>query len=90
MDFGLARALELETRRALSGQLILGTPAYMAPDQVQGKPVTLAADVFAFGVVTFEMLNKPAAVRRRFATSIALARITTEAGYPSTLVANLD
>ena len=82
MDFGLARALELGAARAASGQLILGTPAYMAPEQVQGKPVTRAADVFAFGVVTFEMLTG----RRPFGgdspTSIALARLTTR-GRPS-------
>ena len=35
--------------------LVLGSPAYMAPEQVEGKRAGVAADVYAFGVVLFEM-----------------------------------
>jgi tRNA A-37 threonylcarbamoyl transferase component Bud32 len=58
-DFGLAR----ETTEARPGSLVtsadavVGTVAYMAPEQVEGKPATAASDLYALGVVLFEMLT---------------------------------
>ncbi len=56
MDFGLARALRL-TRSAITGSLVVGTADYMAPEQVQGVPANPRFDVYALGVVIFEMLT---------------------------------
>lgn len=53
-DFGLAHA----TGAAASPeQRIVGTPAYMAPEQVEGKPTTAATDIYALGVVIYEMVT---------------------------------
>ena len=69
LDFGLAKALAAEaavgdpmssptiTMRATMAGLIMGTAGYMSPEQAKGKPVDRRADIWAFGVVLFEMLT---------------------------------
>ncbi len=55
IDFGLARSVHLEGMTATG--LIMGTPEYMAPEQVAGKHVDERADIYALGVIMFEMLT---------------------------------
>jgi eukaryotic-like serine/threonine-protein kinase len=69
LDFGLAKAfageqaeLNLSNSPTLSNMatqqgVILGTAAYMSPEQARGKPIDKRADIWAFGVVLFEMLT---------------------------------
>ena len=60
VDFGLARFGDPEAGAASATQLtapgaMLGTPGYMAPEQIRGEPVDFRADIFAFGVLLFEL-----------------------------------
>ena len=68
LDFGLAKMPEASgsgsseasptiTMRATQAGIILGTAAYMSPEQARGKPVDKRADIWAFGVVLHEMLT---------------------------------
>jgi len=69
LDFGLAKAFEEETPAADISQsptlteemtragVILGTAAYMSPEQAKGKEVDRRADIFAFGAVLYELLT---------------------------------
>jgi len=58
LDFGFAKKLDesVSQRLTIAGTL-LGTPAYMSPEQAAGKPVSHASDIYALGVVLFEMLT---------------------------------
>lgn len=58
LDFGIARAIdEQDEQHALTGAgMAIGTLPYMAPEQLAAGPITPASDVFALGVVLYEML----------------------------------
>ncbi len=54
MDFGIARSMEGMSQ--LTGAM-LGTPAYMAPEQAAGKPVDYRTDIYALGLMLYEMFT---------------------------------
>jgi Tol biopolymer transport system component len=58
-DFGLARAANAAAGDRLTGSMggILGTPDYMAPEQVEGGSITPPTDIYAFGIVLYEMVT---------------------------------
>ena len=71
-DFGIAKSLELAGGDLTSVGLVLGTPAYLAPERLGGAPATVASDVYAVGVVLYECL----AGRPPFAADSPLALAT--------------
>lgn len=54
-DFGIARAMSEASLQ--TGSLLWGTPHYFAPEQAAGEPTTPASDVYAIGIILFEMLT---------------------------------
>jgi serine/threonine-protein kinase len=55
LDFGLARVIEAST--SVSNGMAVGTPSYMAPEQCRGEALDARVDIYACGVVLFEMLT---------------------------------
>jgi serine/threonine-protein kinase len=92
LDFGLAKALADErpaedTARATASMtatipgVILGTAAYMSPEQATGKAVDRRADIWAFGVVLFELLTGKPAFQGEDVTEILTAVMSREPAH---------
>jgi Tol biopolymer transport system component len=105
LDFGLARAMDPSaasganvansptlTAHATALGMIMGTAAYMAPEQAKGKTVDRRADIWAFGVVLYEMLTGRAAFVGDTVTDIIAAVVTREpdwTGLPAATPASI-
>lgn len=92
-DFGLARS-HLPTG-SLSASLtgtgfIVGTPAYMAPEQVAGREAGPAADVYALGLVIYEMVTGTLPFQGESALAIAARRLSEPPIPPRSVAPDLD
>lgn len=99
LDFGLAKALENDpgsadisnsptlSRMATQAGIILGTAAYMSPEQAKGKPVDRRTDIWAFGCVLYEMLTGAQAFTGETVTDVLAAVVRAEPDW-SLLPAN--
>ena len=56
MDFGIAKSLQTESNLTQTG-ITLGTSAYLAPEQIRGEPIDRRTDIFAMGVLSYELLT---------------------------------
>jgi protein kinase-like protein/sporulation related protein len=72
MDFGIARSMEAVTR--LTGSMV-GTPAYMAPEQVGGKPVDYRTDIYSLGLMMYEIFTGTQAFQADNAVAVALKQM---------------
>jgi eukaryotic-like serine/threonine-protein kinase len=89
-DFGLAHA-ELPTTQTLTrpGDMV-GTPAYMAPEQVEGGEITAATDIYALGIVLYEMLTGALPFSAETPLGMAMKRLSQPAPSPRVLLPDLD
>jgi zinc protease len=82
MDFGLARSTD--STHTMSGA-VMGTPAYMAPEQAEGRAVDRRTDIYALGLVLYEMLTGAATFSGETAVTVALKQIREAPVPPATL-----
>ena len=89
-DFGLARsALADQTLLSQSGDAV-GTPAYMAPEQLEDGQMTPAADIYAFGIVMYEMVAGVLPFTGESPYAVALKRLQGPPPPPRIHVPELD
>ena len=83
LDFGIARFTDsgADATRTAAGAVI-GTPAYMSPEQAQGKPLDARSDIFSFGAVLYELLSGNRAFQGEAMIQVLVAVVQKE---PDTL-----
>ncbi|MGH9780393.1 MAG: protein kinase domain-containing protein, partial [Candidatus Acidiferrales bacterium] len=79
MDFGIARSMEAATH--LTGAMV-GTPAYMAPEQVAGKPVDYRTDIYSLGLMLYEMFTGAQTFHADTPVAVALKQMREEPVAP--------
>ena len=80
MDFGLAkeRRADPAIAKLTATGIILGTPEFMSPEQIRGKPLDARSDIYALGIVAFEMLTGKLPFQGRNAQEMMIARLRSE------------
>ncbi|MFR9753155.1 Stk1 family PASTA domain-containing Ser/Thr kinase [Nocardia sp. 004] len=86
-DFGLVRAVA--AANTTSASVILGTAAYLSPEQVTSGTADARSDVYAFGVLTFEMLTGHVPFTGDTSLSVAYQRIENDVPSPSAFIAGV-
>ena len=89
-DFGLAHAEERAEHTLTKPGDIVGTPSYMAPEQIEGGAITPATDIYALGIVIYEMLTGELPFSADTPLAVAMKRLNEVAPSPRTLVPDLD
>ncbi|HYB54104.1 MAG TPA: serine/threonine-protein kinase, partial [Thermoanaerobaculia bacterium] len=85
MDFGIAKSLQTESSLTQTG-ITLGTSAYLAPEQIRGETLDQRTDIFALGVVGYELLTYKKPFRGEHLSTV-LYKILNESPEPAHVVA---
>jgi len=91
-DFGLAYRLDEPAAAGASITVsgdVLGTPEYMAPEQIEGNPVTPATDVYALGLVAYEMLTGVRPFTGNTPMAVAITRLSQPPKPPRAVVRSI-
>jgi serine/threonine protein kinase/LysM repeat protein len=88
-DFGIARMTDGSLMSSAVGRII-GTPAYMSPEQVQGVPATPASDQYSLGILAYEMLTGRRPFEAETPMAVALAHVQRPPPPPRTINSDLS
>lgn len=89
-DFGLAHSLDANEFALTRTGEMLGTPAFMAPEQVTGKEITPATDIYSLGVVMFEMVTGRLPFEGKNWREVAFQRLELAAPVAKSVQPDLD
>jgi serine/threonine protein kinase/tetratricopeptide (TPR) repeat protein len=89
-DFGLAHAEEHHGQTLTRTGDIVGTPAYMSPEQIEGGLITPATDIYSLGIVIYEMLTGELPFSGDTPLSTAIKRLKAPAPSPRLRIPDLD
>ena len=80
MDFGLAkeRRADPAIAKLTATGIILGTPEFMSPEHIRGKPLDARSDIYALGIVAFEMFTGKLPFQGRNAQEMMIARLRSQ------------
>jgi serine/threonine-protein kinase len=82
-DFGIVKLFENDTgAQAMTGSVVLGTPAYMSPEQALGKPLDPRSDVYSLGGVLYEMLTGVPPYKGPTSISVAMKHVVEPVPNP--------
>jgi serine/threonine protein kinase/class 3 adenylate cyclase len=87
MDFGVARLMQ--SNGPMTGTIV-GTPAYMAPEQAELKPIGPWTDIYALGLVLYEMITGAAAFQGDTPVAVALKQVRESPKRPREIVPKLS
>ncbi len=79
LDFGIAKLLDASAEAITARGVAVGTPRYMSPEQAAGDPVDARADLYAVGLVLYEMISGAGPYRASDANELFLAHLTQPA-----------
>ena len=83
-DFGIAKLIGEHTQFTASGA-ITGTPAYMSPEQAEGRPIDARADIYALGIVLYEMVTGRVPFEAETPLAVILKHLQAPLPPPSSL-----
>jgi hypothetical protein len=84
-DFGIAKLLEDGSTRLTATGGVIGTPAYMSPEQGQGRPVDQRSDIYSLGVVLYEMVTGKVPFEAETPLAVLMQHIQDPLPLPSTV-----
>ena len=89
-DFGIARILGEAAGSTITTQGVVGTPAYMSPEQAQGLPLDNRSDIYSLGVMLFEMVTGRRPFESDTPYGVAVMQVTTPPPPPRQFKADVS
>ncbi len=87
MDFGIAKSILAASKLTQTG-IALGTAGYLAPEQIQGRTVDARTDIFALGVVAYELVTGVRPFESATLSNVLYKILNEEPSYPADTAAN--
>ncbi len=88
-DFGVARVTDPDSQSATQAGTMVGTPAYMSPEQIQGQRIDRRTDIFSAGVILYQFLTGQRPFQGGGAWTMAKKILHDDPPAPSTLIATV-